>query len=287
MPSGIVFRFWAFQNFFVSNGQFDWTNLDRVLAIAAAHGDRVIPVLANQYDYCDGAAKDLAWYQSGYESRIEAGEIVPYEQYVSAIVTRYADSPTIAMWQLVNEAQATNADGSCDESTALSALTGFSDAVGGLVHRLDPNHLVSLGAIAGYSGSGSQWCGAANSDYQVLMSSAGTDVCDFHDYGYPTDPMSSAPAPNLASAIQMCHEDGKPLMVGETGIYASSDGALPQRAAEFSAKFVAQFQAGVVGELMWAWAVKPQYRPTVSDSNYAIFPGDPSLGVLSRFINSA
>ena len=44
MPSGIVFRFWAFQNFFVSDGHFDWTNMDRVLAIAAAHGDKVIPV---------------------------------------------------------------------------------------------------------------------------------------------------------------------------------------------------------------------------------------------------
>ncbi len=150
MPRGVVFRFWAFQNFFVSGGHFDWTNMDRVLAIAAAHGDKAIPVLANQHDYCDGPAKDLAWYRGGYQSQVGPGDIVPYEQYVSAVVARYADNPTVAMWQLVNEGQAVNADGSCDESAALSALLGFSGTVGGLVHRLDPNHLVSLGTIAGY-----------------------------------------------------------------------------------------------------------------------------------------
>lgn len=287
MPSGIVFRFWAFQNFFVSNGHFDWTSMDRVLAIAAAHGDKAIPVLANQYDYCDGRTKDLDWYQSGYQSEIAPGDILPYEQYVSAVVARYAGNPTIAMWQLVNEGQAVNADGSCGESAALSALLAFSGTVGGLVHRLDPNHIVSLGAIAGYSGSGHQWCGAANGDYQTLMSSPGNDVCDFHDYGYPTDPMGMPFAPNLATAIQMCHADGKPIMVAETGIYATSDAMLAQRAAEFSAKFSAQFQAGVVGELMWAWAVKPDYVLPESDPDFSVCPRDPSLGVLSRSINSA
>ncbi len=64
MPKGTVVRFWAFQNFFVSKRSFDWTNFDRVLRIAAAHGDKVIPVLANQLDYCDGAGKDLSWYMS-------------------------------------------------------------------------------------------------------------------------------------------------------------------------------------------------------------------------------
>jgi hypothetical protein len=287
MPRGIVFRFWAFQNFFVSDGHFDWSNMDGALAIAAAHGARVIPVLANQYDYCEGRGKDLAWYRGGFRSEVNPGEIVPYEKYVSAVVARYADNPTIAMWQLVNEGQAVNADGSCEEKAALGALLSFSGTVGGLVHRLDPNHLVSLGTVAGYSGSGRQWCGAADGDYQTLMSSPGNDVCDFHDYGHPTDPMGRSLSPNLTTAIQMCHAEGKPIMVAETGIYASSDARLAQRAAEFSAKFSAQFNAGVVGELMWAWAVKPDYVLPESDPDYGVFPGDPSLRVLSRFINSS
>jgi mannan endo-1,4-beta-mannosidase len=286
MPTGIVFRFWAFQNFFVSNGSFSWTNFDQVLAIAAAHGDKVIPVLTNQYSYCDGITKDLAWYQSGYNTAVRPGDVVTYRQYVSDVVNRYAANSTIAMWQLVNEGQAVNDDGTCSEPTALSALLAFSKDVGGMVHGIDPNHLVSLGALAGWNGSGrpdGQWCGAWNSDYQTLMASPGTDVCDFHDYGYSPYPMGNPQAPDLATAIQMCHADGKPIMVAETGIYATSTSDLAARAAAYRAKFAAQFQAGVVGELMWCWAVNPAYVVPTADPDYGIFPGDPSLGVLGTF----
>lgn len=290
MPSGIVIRFWAFQDFFVSGGSFNWSNFDLVLQLAAQHHDRVIPVLANQYAYCDGPAKDLAWYQSGYKTAVAAGDLVPYRQYVADVVTRYAGNPTIAMWQLVNEGQAVNANGTCSEAAALSALLNFSNDVGGLIHSLDPHHLVSLGTLAGYSGSGLQWCGAANGDYQTLMASPGNDVCDFHDYGYPNSPMGNPQAPDLATAIQMCHADGKPIMVAETGILASAPDQLESRALEFQAKFYAQFQAGVVGELMWDWANIPQYVNPPADPDYGIFPAssfdgeqaDPSLALLGR-----
>ncbi len=284
LPPGTVFRMWAFQNFFVSGQVFNWTNLDRVFAIAASYGDKVIPVLANQGSYCDGPAKDLAWYQSGYQSTVESANLIAYRAYVAAVVSRYANNPTVAMWQLVNEGEAVNSDGSCNELAALSALLAFSNDVGGLVHKLDPNHLVSLGTLAGWSsGSAAQWCGAANGDYQTLMASPGNDVCDYHDYGYPADPMGIPFAPDLTTAIQMCHAQGKPIMVAETGIYADSSAGLAARAAEFNAKFSAQFQAGVVGELMWAWTPKAIYTVPDNDADYGIFPGDPSLGVLTLF----
>jgi mannan endo-1,4-beta-mannosidase len=289
MPNGVVIRFWAFQNFFVSHGSFNWTNFDQVLAIAAAHDDKVIPVLANQYSYCDGAAKDLAWYQSGYENTVEPGDVVPYLQYVTDAVNRYANNPTIAMWQLVNEGEAVNRNGSCNESAALAALIAFSNNVGGLIHSHDPNSLVSLGTLAGYSGSGAQWCGATNNDYQTLMASPGSDVCDFHDYGYPNHPMGMPFGPDLATAIEMCHADDKPLMVGETGIMADTTAGLASRAAEFTAKFSAQFGAGVVGELMWEWTNAPDYvfpKRNTTYSDYGVFPRDPSLGVLNTLLSS-
>ena len=96
MPNGIVIRFWAFQNFFVDGGSFNWSNFDQVLAIAAAHGDKVIPVLANQYNYCDGPAKDLSWYQSGYRTVVRPGDLVTFQQFVADAASRYASNPTIA-----------------------------------------------------------------------------------------------------------------------------------------------------------------------------------------------
>jgi hypothetical protein len=184
------------------------------------------------------------------------------------------------MWKMVNEGETVNSDGSCNEPAALSALLSFSNNVGGVIHALDPNHLVSLGVLAGYSGSGAQWCGAANGDYQTLMASSGNDVCDFHDYGYPDDPMGMPVTPDFATALEMCQADGKPLMVAETGIMADATSDLASRATEFEAKFSAQFSAGVVGELMWAWTPEPNFVYPQQDADYGEFPGDPSLGVL-------
>src|SRR6185437_10825975 len=110
----------------------------------------------------------------------------------------------------------------CNEAAAFHSLLGFSNDIGAMIHRLDHNHLVSLGAIPGYSGSGRQWCGTANGDFGALMASAGNDLCDYHDYGYPSDPMGRPSSPNLASAIQMCRADGKPIVVAETGIFAAT-----------------------------------------------------------------
>jgi hypothetical protein len=122
------------------------------------------------------------------------------------------------------------------------------------------------------------------------MASSGNDVCDFHDYGYPKDPMGMPFGPDLATAIEMCHANDKPLMVGETGIMADATDGLATRAAKFTAKFSAQFRAGVVGELMWTWANSPDYVSPVQDSafpDYGVFPGDPALGVFKSFLKSS
>jgi mannan endo-1,4-beta-mannosidase len=278
-----VFRVWFFQSFAVSHGRFDWHTFNHVLITAKSHHERVIVTLANESDYCDGPLKTLAWWQQGYRSTVFPGDLVTYRQWVADVVSRYKSNPTIAMWQLVNEGEAVNNDGSCDEPVALSAMLIFSSDVGGMVHSLDPNHVVSLGTPAGYSGYGLQWCGAENGDYQVLMASPGNDVCDFHDYGYPTEPMGDPQAPDLATAIQMCHADDKPIMVAETGILVTSPQKLKMRARELRAKFDAQFRAGVVGELMWSWVNASTFVLPATPEDYGIGPGDPSLRILGHY----
>ena len=254
LPGQEAFRAYFFQNWATKNGGRDWTRMDATLAAAAAHGEKIVAVLANEWNYCDGPTKFLPWWQSGYATTVNAGELTSYRQWVAEIVSRYANNPAIGIWQLVNEGEARNADGSCSEATAMTAMRSFADDVGGLIHTLDHNHLVSVGPISGE-------CGTNEADYQTVYASPGADVCDYHDYGFPTSPGGNTdPWNGLGVSISRCHAIGRPIIVGEMAIHTTT--TLTERAAEFSAKFSWQFVNGVAGSLMWDYSPTPQAPPS-------------------------
>lgn len=269
-----AFRAYFYQPWATVNGTRNWSAFDATVAAAASAGQKVIAVLANEWNYCDGPQKYLDWWQTGYKTTTLAGDLTPYRQWVADVVARYAGNPAIAMWDLVNEGEARNADGSCTEATAVTALRSFADDVGGLVHTTDTHHIVTLGTISGE-------CGSNEGDYQTIYASPGVDLCDYHDYGRPTSPMGNTdPYNGLSASIGRCHADGKPIAVLETGIHYTrlSPATLAERALLFDLKLQAQFNAGVVGELMWDWAQSPQ---AVYD--YEIGPGDPSATLVTKY----
>ncbi len=273
-----VARVFAFQRTATTNGVRDWRYMDAALATFKAHGVRVIWVLTDQWNGqpCTDSATDrtLGWYQTGYKTTVEGA--TTYRDWVAQVVTRYRNDPTILAWQLVNEGEARNANGSCSEASATAALRSFADDVGGLVQSLDANHLVSLGTTAGE-------CGSNEADYQHIYSSASIDLCDYHDYGFATSPMSNTdPYNGLQASINRCHAIGKPLMVGEIGIQFTrlSLATTAERAILFNAKFAAQFTAGSVGELLWCWS---NTYSAVPPRDFEIAPGDPALALLGKY----
>ena len=273
-PGQEVFRAWFFQPLATVEGRRDWSAFDHTLAVARAHGTRVIFVLADQWGHCDGeAARTLAWYQGGYRTQVDPGSLVPYRQWVAQAVARYAGNPSIAFWQLVTEGEARNPDGSCSEALATQALRAFADDVGGLIRSTDRNHLIGLGTTAGE-------CGSNESDYQTIHASAAIDICDYHDYGQPDAPLPGDQYNGLQVSISRCHALAKPIVVGETGIHylQLSPPTLAERALLFQQKLSTQFAAGVAGELMWDWSTSAP-----SGGDYEIGPGDPVLALLRKY----
>ncbi len=271
-----VARVYAFQRTATTNTGRDWTYIDRMLSIFHAHGQRVIMVLTDQWrgQPCTDSASDrtLAWYQGGYRTTIEGA--TTYREWVSQAVGRYREDPTIALWQLVNEGEARNADGTCSESTAREALRAFAEDIGTLVKSLDSHHLVSLGTTSGE-------CGSNEADYGYIHAATAIDVCDYHDYGFNTSAMSNTDTNNgLQISIVRCHAAGKALFVGEVGIdYLSLNPATTaQRATLFRAKLTAQFSAGSTGELIWRWS--PTFHP---EQGLEVAPGDPAIGLLTAY----
>lgn len=281
-----VIRTWFFQSSWDPDGDGEgrWSAFDRVIDAASARGIRVIPALANHWGDCENGApdKDLDFYAGGF--REPAGPYaLSYLDYARLVAERYADSPAIAYWDLINEPEAPAADGSCDEAAAAAALGGFADEASTAIREADPNHLISFGTIGGGQ------CGIAGGDY--LSVQASLDICEVHLYDGPetgTSPTTPLPDP-AAQALASCGASGKPLVAGEVGFAADldetgapagevSEGTLAARAGLLDARLAALREAGADGYLLWQLSpeeVDPEHDP------YAIAPCDPAEVVLA------
>jgi hypothetical protein len=272
----------------VHTGQLDWAPLDNVFYQAAKYHVYLIPVIAGQSGSCDdGHWRDPAWYSGGfkdvYDSTVDSDGhgLTPlsYWDYMTALVSRYADSPALGMWEPMSEAEAStcsaafepnNCEGhqACpDETAAASALGYFFTTVGTQIHRLDAGHLVEGGFI------GSGQCGTVWNDYKNLGASPGIDVLSVHDY-YGAVPLGGDQWNGMAERFAQAKALDKPIITGEAGLEAGNGQSdcvsLRQRALDISAKMTAQFAEGDSAFLVWDWLTDPlgpcSYNTGPSDS---------------------
>jgi hypothetical protein len=194
-------------------------------------------------------------------------------------VPRYAHSAAIAMWEPMNEGEAsTCAAGfsaadcyghlTCpDEAGAAAALRSFYDTIGAAIHTLDRNHLVQSGALGGPQ------CGWVDGNFSLVSASPGIDVTSFHDYS-----QSPSVTPLLADRIDQSAALGKPLFVGEAGVEAGTGPSCPSvtdRAATIGSMTSAMRARGVAAIALW------NFEPTpIAGCTWALLAGDPALASL-------
>jgi hypothetical protein len=280
LPPNSLVRFWAFQGTIATNvntDQLDWAPIDRVFAAAEAHHQRLIVVISGQGSGCDGSHwQDPSWYDGGFKDVFNdptttdgTGHTpLSYWEYLQDIVSRYASSPALGMWEPMSEAEAstcppqyepTNCSGhqTCpDEAAAATALRYFFYTVGAEIHALDPKHLVESGLLAGGQ------CGTQGSDYQYVSASPGIDVLSYHDF-YGSVALGGNRWNGLAVRFAQAVAVGKPIVGGEVGIRASTSSSVgcqswASRDSTLKLKFAVQARHGSSGELAWNWVPSPQ-----------------------------
>ncbi|HXX60917.1 MAG TPA: cellulase family glycosylhydrolase, partial [Candidatus Sulfotelmatobacter sp.] len=287
-----VIRAWFFQDMVTVDGQRDWSAFDHTLAVAQAHGKRVIATLANQWQDCEPADgyKDQTWYATRFQDT-DPGGTTSYYQYVQDVATRYANDPTVLAWQLMNEAE----DSPCatfagDGVTCLQAaacppgetpatiLDAWADTVSRAIKAVDPNHLISIGTI------GSGQCGAQGDQYETLYALPAVDLCEFHDDGNAVDAFPGDQYNGLPVRVAQCAALNKPLFIGELGMprnlsgQAGDPAQLDTRAASAAAKLDAEFTHGMVGAVVWDWSNAPG-----DPASWDVGPGDPMLPAVQRW----
>jgi hypothetical protein len=263
-PNGMT-RTWAFQ---------PWGTgaLDRIVASAASHRQKLILSLADGPSDCErdgapldasgqplqGNGKSASWYASGYRTS--------YLAWVQTVTARYAGSPAIGMWELMNE-PGTQSDVDIDTMRAFLADAATT------IKASDPNHLVESGTLAEYV--------PGTSDFQLIHSVPNIDVGSLHEYDYDYNQGNTIISPHLAPTFDGLWDNGKPLIVGETGIQSGVSGcrtSLAGRSAADQQKFDEYMRSGVAGVLVW------NYSPsTTTDCAYTVNPGDPLLGLVNGY----
>lgn len=252
-PHSLV-RTWFFMNT-------DLERFDRIVAIASAHDQKVIPVLTDQLGGCgdpEGKKTDR-WYAGGYRDR--------FMPWLRRVVRRYRDEPAIGMWELVNEP-----GGKTDD------IRRFFDVAGGEIHRLDRNHLVESGAQA-------PWAYGGAKGWRYIHESRGIDVTSLHEYD-----MNAGASPHLAGAVTQADALRKPLILGEVGIFASANGdpsqfqdrhpclSFADRVTRFRAKLDATFRTRIDGVNVWNW------MPLNPDTcRLETYPDDPLAAMIQTY----
>ncbi len=248
-------RFWLFQPMGRSV-----SDLQNALDAAQNHGIYLLPVFANQWADCDGSQKDDSWYGGGYTAN--------YKPYVLNIVQQFKNNPAVFGWMLMNEAE---------DGTNPNNLYNFTQDMADSIRQVDQNHLVTLGTI----GRGQGGTLVSTGDYANLYNIPNIGFVEAHDYdsfdiAYPDVPSGDG----IASDVQVAHDIGKPMLIGEEGMSSTNakcnngNQAWSNRPAYTQNKISQAFQHGVSAYILWMFDLNG------GGDGCEFSPGDPLMNVL-------
>ena len=203
----------------------DTARLDAAVESAKAHDIYLTITLDDAIAGCGETEKDEDWFADQAERDAFRGHMV-------ALLERYRGENTIAWFEYLNE-----------PDVDVEGLRAFYDEMGAVADSVDPDRLFASGTIAPYESPVS---------FADVHASPGVDIASLHEYD--ENEVESNHGPDVRAGA-----NGKPVIVGEFGLYASPEGDACERSfAERADQVAAKVQAyttieGYAGAFAWAW----------------------------------
>lgn len=194
LPKNTIIRTWAFKAFSHKT--------DMLIRLAERHKIKLILSLGDGRSSCgdhdgaprgDNSGKVAEWYKSGYRKI--------YLPHVIEMVSRYKESPAIAMWEIINE----------PADAPWYVIRDFLHEMAAIIKKHDPNHLVESGTFAGWAYEGYE-------NYKALHDSPHIDVGNLHEYDYDYQNSNMIESPHFEACLKAMYDLNKVLIVGEVGI---------------------------------------------------------------------
>jgi len=253
-------RVWAFQE----QGE---VGIAQTVAAAEKYGQKILFALADGAEYCGSPHFDANWYSSGYKSR--------YLSWLDTLLPKYKNSPAVAVWEIMNEPGQASGGG-----LNQSMIKSFYDTTAARIKSLDPNHLVSTGALAPWQSFQNGVDGYAN-----VHSGPNIDLVSVHEYDYGYNSSRTIISGHFSTAKQAADRINKPIFIGETGIsLASGCMTADERAVALKQKFDGYLGQGAAGVLYWVTLGAPNNAGSVCNTQYG--NREPSIGPVATMMKN-
>lgn len=181
-------------NFVDTNGAVA-RNLDNMVQAAKNNGQYVCIVLLDFNGSCSAPDGDMT-SGAGF---MNAGNHNAWKTWVQRITAYYANEPTVAMYEIINEPRGLTIGSD-------SVFESFMSEMGGVIKANCPQ-LVESGMYGSYY-SGTSDGGAGTAPYVAINAQSTMDVANVHDYNGTHDPIVNAVG-------DAGNTSGKPMIVGE------------------------------------------------------------------------
>ncbi len=236
-------------------GEEAFQHVDYVLQQAERHGIRMVFSLVDNWDYYGGmdAYVSHSSTASSHDDFYTDDQCRQwYREYVRKVLTRentltgrqYRNDPTIAMWELANEAEAKQA--------GVDVLQSWTADMAAYFESVDGDHLVSTGSGGNYNTDSSVWeySGGHGVDYVQNHRVPEIDVCSFHLYPeWLNENTNEYGQQWIRDHVVDAHETiGKPVFLGEFGW---AKGRTPSRASVYADWFDLLDQLDAAGAAAW------------------------------------
>lgn len=153
-------RFWCFFPTSIEK-------IEKLISSAKKYSVKLIPVLADRWNYNQKFAINSEWYIKGYKEN--------YLPYVLELAKYFKNAEEILIWELINE----------PETEKFEYLYNFCLDVTQKIKEVNNNHLISIGTIGGIGDKfGNQFSRFNSSLFGKLYSIKGLDIVSLHDYSY-------------------------------------------------------------------------------------------------------
>lgn len=245
---------------------------DHVLAEAHKYHIRLIPTLVNNWPDYGGVDQYLRWVgqdpadHNAFYTNTAVRKL--YENYINYVLSRrntitntsYANDPSILAWDIMNEPRA---DG---DNTKLIAT--WADVISSYVHKLDANHLVTIGLDQQTENTGlADICQKPHINFcSVHMYLEFNQVPYYDNYAQETK--------QLSYYKRVARTTHKPLLMSEIGIPKDYRPYGKNPLTTLKASTQQLDKDGYAGWLVWNWSLKPDdsygFSPSGSRGQYSL-----------------